>query len=66
MTSVYTDVVTQSWDLVTFEKTDLSDIKRHTYFLCLCLFTEGVRSSEQGGCTLIKQICLTNLEGRGS
>lgn len=30
MTNVYTDVVTQSWDLVMFEKTDLSDIKLHT------------------------------------
>lgn len=66
MTSVYTDVVTQSWDLVTLEKTDLSDIKRHTYFLCLCLFAECMRASERGGCTLIKQISLTILEGRGS
>lgn len=39
MTSAYTDVVTQSWDLVTFEKTDLSDIKLHTliFYVCVCL-----------------------------
>lgn len=55
MTSAYTDVVTQSWDLVTFEKTDLSDIKLHTLiFLCVCLFTEYMRSTKRGGCTLIR------------